>query len=85
MSLVKVTMEINENGKQRTVEHAGDGALCLIMNRDGMKQCTMGYGLFEWDQVARCLLLCGMPKWPMIKAILFGAKGIVTDARKDME
>lgn len=87
MSIVKVTMDINdpEQGEYETFGHEGDGAVCIIMNRDGMNQCAMGYGAFSWDQVVRCLVLSGMPKWSMIKALLFGARGRVTDARKNME
>lgn len=69
----KINVEIRNESRDQGVSQSGNGVICIIHQGPG-RNATIINGEINWVTAAKSLLLSGMPKGAMIRALLFGAK-----------
>ena len=82
MDDMKIDVTLKARSREESVTVDGDGALVLMMNKEGGKSRMVLVGYQDWRTIIRDLLLCGMPKGYLILALLFGVRAKVENEER---
>ena len=72
-----VEVSIRNSEREVGIKESGDGVFCWINGMREGKHKVIINGHINWLEICKSMMLSGMPKGAMIKALLFGARAKV--------